>query len=248
MKKKKIITIITILVLVVAVYFVYKGVNLYLYNSITTENYEEILNDLKIENKNTITKVTLSNEDYLTFDNIKIKNDFKNFTKLEEPATTENFVKYALYDENNETIAAFFMGKESFTYEEAFKNDIYIYAEDHEQLTKINRPDILKRNNINDDIDLINYIIKNKNNKNTIFTSVKQMQENYVTKFFSTIVFPKGSITLIEGDYNGFIFNTDNIKECHIIDNGQKYIFTFIKIDYFSDEKIYELLNTIEID
>ena len=56
------------------------------------------------------------------------------------------------------------------------------------------------------------------------------------------------SITEIKGDYKGYILNLGNAKEVSIIDGKKKYIFTFFNKDYFTDQYIKELLETIIID
>ncbi len=77
------------------------------------------------------------------------------------------------------------------------------------------------------------------------------MKENYAIYFMTSVVMPSiDSITLIDGDYGGYIFNMSNfnVKEVSIIKNDKRYTFVFINTEYFKDEYIKELLNTIVID
>jgi hypothetical protein len=74
--------------------------------------------------------------------------------------------------------------------------------------------------------------------------------EKYALAYFAYKGFPTlESVTLIKGDYTGYILNTDmGIKECSILKNGKRYFLTFINAGYFNDELIKEILNTVVID
>lgn len=76
------------------------------------------------------------------------------------------------------------------------------------------------------------------------------MKENYTINFMISIIIPEiDNITLINGDYNGYIFNMKNkTKEVNIIENDKRYVFTFINTDYFTDEYINQLIETITIE
>ena len=64
------------------------------------------------------------------------------------------------------------------------------------------------------------------------------------------IMLPRNSgITLIDGTYAGYIFElSGDGKQACILYNDKCYVFTFIGEDYFRDEYIYELLDTIVIE
>lgn len=250
-KKKKTALVIVLLILLISGYFGYKAVNLYLYNisSLTIENYNDFINSLRIKNTMKIDQVIIPDEDYLSFNDIKVKNYFKDFKKLEYPESTDEFIKYALYDENDELMASFWIGSSN-TYVQMLKSEMTFYGTDDKRFLKIDRVKFLKSNNIENDIDLIKFLEKNKKANSNIFTSVKKMKGNYALQFFASIAFPIGEgITLIDGDYQGYIFNMkSNIRECNILYNDKRYVFTFIKTDYFTDDYINEILNTVVID
>ena len=57
-------------------------------------------------------------------------------------------------------------------------------------------------------------------------------------------------ITLINGDYNGYIFKIENnagVKDISIIKNDKRYTITFFNTKYFTNDYINELLNTLII-
>jgi hypothetical protein len=250
MKKKSIILIVVGILLVLGAYFGYKGFNLYYYNinNITTENYQKFIDGLKITNNITINSEKLNDSQYLTFKNIKVKNEFSNFQKLDNQYS-EDTIKYVLYDENDKIKASFWMSTTS-SYVDIFKTNKTLFGTEDERITNTDLSDFLEKNNINDDIELFQYLEKNKDVKNNIFTSVKQMKENYTIQFMASVVMPKiEGITLIDGDYKGYILNvSEDIKEVSILKNNERYVFLFLKLDYFTDEYIQKFLNTIVID
>lgn len=258
MKRKKKVFIIIGLLLVICVYFGYKGFNLFYYNinNLTTENYDSIVNSLTIKDTITINTKKLESDDYLTFRNIKVKNEFSNF-KLLENQFSDNNIKYALYDENNNLKASFWMGITD-SYVNLFKTDAILFGTEDKRINNTNLTNFLDKNNIKNDIDLFKYLEKNKNVKNNIFTSVKEMKENYLLQFMVSVAIPRiENITLIDGDYQGYIFNmkseNDNIssiREARILFNDKVYTFLFLNKnnEYFNNDYIQDILNTIVID
>ena len=74
------------------------------------------------------------------------------------------------------------------------------------------------------------------------------MKERYALQgiVLTTIPIING-ISLIDGDYTGYILNANKLREVVILKNNKRYIYTFYNLDYFTDDVIKELLNTIEI-
>lgn len=248
MKKKKINLFIIVIILLVGVYFVYKGFNLFYYdiNIITDGKYEEYISGLKVENEIKLKKVDVIDNNYLEYDGMKIRNDFKNFEKLEEIPEVSS-LKFVLRDENNKVKASFWMGKGD-TYLTMLKADKTLFGTNDKKITNTEITEFLKENNINNDIEFFEYLEKNKNKKNSIFTSVKQMKKNYGIQYLASVMLPEiNSVTLIKGDYEGYIFNMKNMKEVNIIKDGKRYVFMFIYTDYFTDEYIKDILNTVVI-
>ena len=247
MKKKQIVLIIIGLILVIGIYFGYKGFNLYYYNisNITFDEYEEFIEGFKV--KNTININNVKTNEYLNFNEIKIRNDFKKFEKIDDGTGSKDFIKYKI-TYGDKKVAAIFMGKTD-TYINLLKNDFDVYGNGDRRLKKNNVTDILNKNNITNDIELFEYLRKNKDIKSNIFTSVKDMKNNFTINYLLAVMLPKvDNITIIDGDYSGYIFNMGSNKEVSIFKNNKRYVFTFINTDYFTDQYIQELLSTVVIE
>lgn len=247
MKKKNIVLIVILFILVVF-YFGCKGFYLYYYNiGNSFENYEEYIEGLNI--KDTILVQHQTVEDYLEFNGIKVKNEFTNFEPFETSQNIEDVVKYVLRDEKGSVLASFWMGT-TYTYVDILKNDSTLFGTSDKRISNTSFTNFLEKNNIHNDIQLFQYLINHKFKKNHIFTSVKNMREEYSLQFIVSIMLPTiDHITLIDGDYQGYIFNmTNKVKEVSILKNDKRYILTFINTDYFTDELIEEILNTMVID
>ena len=255
MKKKNIIIISILLVVLVISYFIYKGVSLYIYTTTIGENYDEVTKGLKIKDTLTIKNQIIPEEEYLIFNNIKIKNVFEKFKENDNRNDIDDYIEYLLYDDDNKLIASFGLGKLDFTWIGQFSGEgKQLYETDFKYFNEVDRANILNKNNIKNDIDLIKYLAENKDNRYNIFSSMKKMKENYAIKYFSYNILPiLESYTLIEGDYIGYGINytstSSKIREFSILHSNEKYLFTFMwKDDYFNDEKIKDLLATIVID
>ena len=113
----------------------------------------------------------------------------------------------------------------------------------------INRKEILKKHNINNDIDLIKYLSNRKILKPNIFTSVKQMKDDYFFNYLIMLEFPKVyQIKLIEGIYNGYILDCgDGVFEVNVIKDNKTYYFVFMGKDY-TFNYIEDFLNTLVIE
>ena len=249
-KKRKIILVIVGILLLICLYLGYKAFNLFYYNvdRITTQDYDAFMSQFNIKGTITIKHQNIESNDYLEYQNIKIKNDFKDFEKLEQ-TTGETSLKLILKAENRETKSSFWMG-ETDTYVALLKADKTLFGTDNKKVTNTDITSILEENKINNDIELFKYLSHQKEVKNNIFTSTKKMKENYNFQYIVSIIMPQmDSITLINGDYQGYIFNLkNNMKEASILKNGKRYVFMFLDTTYFTDEKINDLLNTVVID
>jgi len=250
-KKRKVLYIVLIIFLIFS-YFGRQSINyfwIYNINYFTGDSYHEWMRNFKIVDTISINKNSSVMNDYVTFKNIKIRNDFNDYSKMEQ-ISTDDSVKYVLYDENNESVASFWISKRS-SYVEMLKGDVSIFGGNDEILSSSDRISFLKKENIVNDVDLVKYLANNKNIKNSFFDSNNKMQENYTIQFLSMNIFPKvNSIVLIDGDYSGYIIEVDNnIKEVHIINGNDEVLgFTFANTNYYTDEYIKNLLSTLVIE
>ncbi len=157
---------------------------------------------------------------------------------------------YALKD-NDVVTASFWFGSTTESLVEILSDDFSIYGwtQEHLSISKEERIRFFEKYNIKNDVDLIKFLSTYEYKENNLFTSTNKMKENYFVKFITSFLMSLGeSVTLIDGDYEGYILNMDEIKEVSIIKNNKKYVFTFLKTDYFNDGYIKELLNTIKIE
>ena len=84
--------------------------------------------------------------------------------------------------------------------------------------------------------------------RNHIFTSIGRMQANYVLNAFVHAYFAFfDSVGLVEGDLTGRMVSFPNGKELQVHRNERIYTFSFFGIDYWTDERIQEVINTIVI-
>lgn len=253
MKKRYIIIIIVFaLLFLIGDYLGYKIYKTHFYNISNISNYEKYASGLNINDTITIKKQELTPDQYLVFNNIKIKNDFDDFEKLAEPHSTDEYIKYVLYDEDKEVKASFWIGSMD-TYMTIFGSEILVFNNTKIGYEAVNIKSYFNKKDINNDIELIKYLVETKNKKNNIFTSIENMKSNYAIHFLSSsILINVESIDIIDGDYEGYILNYDmnsqKVKEVNILKNNKRYIFTIIGLDYFNDSYIKELLNTIVID
>lgn len=242
MKKKTFI-----LVTVIFVYFIYKCCYLFYYNinNITVINYNEIINSIGKQNTITIKRNILEEDKYLKINDAKLRNDFKDFKKLDGNGADSD--KYLLYDNNK--VKAAFWATVTDSYVDRFKNNHELFGINNKNISKQYISNFYNKNNIKNDIDLFNYLKDKKNIKNNIFTSVNKMKENYMIQFFTAVSMPIiDSITLISGDYDGYIFNLSSSgKEVSILKNNKRYVFTFLYSEYFDDSFIEDLISTIVI-
>ena len=248
MKKKRNVLIgIGVLVVLIG-YFCYKGFNLIYYHRFDYDY--NVVSDLEIEDTINLNyyKPLESGEEYLSFENIKIRNDFKDFVYKDEISTDKD-VKYAIYDDNGEVKASFWVGVVD-SYVSMLKSEIEVYAYNRKGISTKGIDKFLDSKGISNDIHLLMYLEEHQEDKNNIFTSVKEIKGRYVLNNLIEMMFPTmDDITLINGTYAGYIFElSGDGKQACILDNDKCYVFTFIGEDYFSDEYIYELLDTIVIE
>ena len=172
---------------------------------------------------------------------MKIKNVFDNFTPDMSSNDIQSMVIYKLKD-NGKIKAAFWMGISS-TYVQRLTDETNL----DNRFTKKDITKFLNEHKIKNDFDLFNFIKKQKYYKNTIFTSVTDIKNNGILTYIYESIPKVENLSLIKGDYEGYIFDFGEAKQVNILKNDKLYYFTFVYHDYFTDEYIQDLLNTIVI-
>lgn len=250
-KKTGIIVGVILVVLALLSYLGYRGYYLLYYNT-TSEamgKYDTAIQNLKIDRvKKTINKEVLKDEEYLSIGDIKMKNIVKDFHASTNPDKTQ-LGRYTLYDANRKVKAYLNIAKTD-TLITRFQSNQESYGTDDKRFQTVDRKQILNDHHITNDIEFFEYMVKQKNTKNNLFTSVKEIKERYALHFMATMSLPDlTSITLLDGNYTGYIFHPDNnFKEINILKNNKRYIFTFYNLEYFTEDVITEFLNTLIIE
>ena len=259
MKKKHIILIIVILLLLlVGGYLGYKIYYANYYDLSHIEGFEKYKDKFVIdEDMVTITTTTLPEEEYLVFKNMKVKNIFEGFEnrfnsdEFEHPHDTDS-IWYVLKDnEKEKQIAAVGFGKGPSMFE-YYNNDAYVFGDSRITET-INMTKVYEEYNITNDIELLKFIENTKNKKHSIFDSVNDMRNFYSMHLLNVVGYSNiEELKLIDGNYEGYMINHNMdggyIKEYNILINGTRYCLTFVGLEYFTDEKIQDLLNTLVIE
>lgn len=252
--KSVIITILVIFFMVGGSFFSYK---LYILNKYTLKKPKdalEVTDGLKIKKVMKIYKKTINDGEYLLEDDIKIRNDFKDY-KREAKENEFSATRYLKY-KNNKIESGFYISKIPQYIDIFVRNDLTFYTsiDNNENFINENyfnaadRKYFLLKNDINDDIDFLEYIRKNYYKENNLLMSKREMMENYAFNLFTSIIIPKEeNITLITGDYNGYIYNLKKTKEIHIIRNNNNYVFMLIGNELIDDGYIKDLFSTLEI-
>ena len=241
MNKNKLIIILCCVY--IFLYIVFKTIlvynsDLFMNNEIydKTYSYAKVININKINVDETINIKELD---------MSIGNYFSDFKETEK---NKNYIKY----ENNEDNTSLIISKDKSVLSQINNTDInnvfgelYYYPM---YISETLRNHFIKKNNINNDIDLIKYIRKRNKEKNTFFTSIIKIKENYFFDYIeSTIYNDINSITYIEGDYNGYIIDYKDYKEVYLLDKDNLYNFVFVNNEYFDEDHIKEIISTIKI-
>ena len=213
------------------------------------------VDDINLNNENIFKEEievhTNTNIDYneYNYKDLYFRNDFSDY----EVANNED-------DENDEL----------YLFEKNDKKTIRVYK--HKQLSNMlieknfvmrspeefifneeDRLEFIKKNNIKNDIDLLNYIKDNYYLKNNIFMSEKQMKENYMINLLTRSLFSNGEKTemvntiLIKGDLLGFIIDKRYLKEIYIVDNEDEYVIELFGDDLNDNNYVNDFIKTIRI-
>lgn len=248
MKKKYFIIIIICLVLIIGGYFGYKCYYYFKYVPDALKIRDKYINGLKIYETINIKTKTLNSNDYFYVNNIKIRNDFKDFELSDKFINDENAKGYILKDSDSNPKTAISLGKDTlFNIVESL--DKIESLLDAESKTNVWVKDYIKNLNINNDLDLLMHIINNKDKKPNIFSS-KHDIIFYAYEYIVLNLYPiPEKITLIEGDLSGYILEPKELSayEVHLFNGLDEYVITFWNKDYFTYDYIKELLSTIVI-
>lgn len=197
MSKKSIKIIGYILVLVLFIYITFKVTLVMVSN-----RYLSDIGDYSVNDTYTFDYSDVS--DKLTFKNITIRNDFHDYEEFK----SSNGVIYNL--KNNEAKSMFY---------------ISIYKDNISNNSKLKS--YLKKNNITSLYSAERFLYINRNTKNSIFTSVKDIISKQELINLVKINTTRSSYMISVND-NGYIYKLgDNIYNYMVFNNGYVYVFSF---------------------
>ena len=170
------------------------------------------------------------------------------YNDIQEGADTMYSKTYTLAEEKNKNglRTSYSFGSYPF-YTTLFTDDKEEY--DH-NIGKYQYSEIMKKYDINTILDLVNYIKENGNKNNNILYDGGKLKENYVLYKFAKTVMPERieSLSKVDGDYNGIVFNMKDVKEVHLFGKNRDYVFTFYNLEHFTDEVIKDFIGSLKYE
>lgn len=253
-KLSRIKFIITTIVLYILLYVILKLFLVYVDDLfMSNEVYNNEYGLAKVMDSKNYTAADKNNTEYFTSESKSYKMKVKNyFSDFEQGDKDESYEYQMLYDEENNIKATFMMGIFDTRIDSIndYTEDGIYYEFNHFPLyiSKNLRNKLLENNNIKNDVDLVKHIRERKKINSNFFTTIIKMKENYFFNFLETTLPDLTTVTYIEGDKEGIIYESANYKQACIIKNNKLYCLIFYKLDYFNDDIIYDIINSLEIE
>lgn len=235
--------IISIIIFLIIGLVTYKFVMLNIYHVDEIKLYtDNIFNDtITIQSKET-------NDKLFTYEKLSMRNDFSDYIRKE--------TYYVKYNDDYEVISSITISKMPQYYLLLHDNSLLI--NNQEKIKSFNEDDLktlIKEKNINNDIQLFNYIKDNYYLNSNIFDTFKKIKQNYIinafveTQIFSSNDENTNTMTLINGDLTGYIiYAADSAREIHLLYNDEQYIITLIGDELIEDDYIISLLETVKFN
>ena len=228
MLRHKLMNAVIAVILVIVIFLGYKTFCYYKYN-------DSEFNDLAVVKFNgtmTINHVDLTEEEYLTYGNIKVKNIFEDYDIFDDES---NALKYINKEDKGKAV---FMGEDD--------QFLYILTSDEEYKDYFLK--FSQRENVKDDLDLLKYFEAHRDDKVTFFMTRRKQKDIHTIKEVESLILPSLlDVKEVNGTYSGYIFKTTkNITEINLLLNNKRFYFTFI--GDFSENDIQELMNTVVLN
>lgn len=251
MRKTKFLTVTIILYILLYIFlklFIVYIDDLFMNNEIY-ENEYGLAKVLKVKKYSELEK---NNTDYFIGKNDEYNIEIKDYFAGFEPGDKDkNYEYHLLYNDENNIEAAFMIGKFATRLStiNSYDEDSYYYEFNHFPLyiSKMLRNHFLEKNKIENDIDLVKHIREREKIESNFFTPIITLKENYFYNFVETTLPDLTTVTYIEGDYEGIMYESSNTKQACIIKDDNLYCITFYKLDYFTDSMIEDILNSLII-
>lgn len=230
-------------ILCVILYFLIKGICLYEYdiNTYTSNGYVDYINKLRIGEKIIVTSNIEKSDDDFIYGNLRMKNLFPDFERIQ---SKQDNLHYTLKGHEKEKIG-FIIQNVKTAKVEFFKKYIN-EAFGPNKLFYIDGEKILRDYHIETDIELIEKFVEKKDAKNHIFTSIPKMKENFAFQYMCATMFNE-KIQFVDGSYQGYFVKSDTVSSLYILDDDKIYSLMFYGNDYFNDDLIQNIMNSIII-
>lgn len=254
--KSIILTSLVIAIMCVGLFFGYKLVLLNKYTLKKPDNVEEIVKGLKNQKEIKIYKRTLSNDEYFEIENLKIRNDFKDF-ELSNTVGENMAIRTYTYKNSNSGITIS-IGDDSLALNNTFgAEEVTFFGDENSKIdpdafNSADRKFFLLKNDINNEIDFYKYVAENYYKNNNIFMDKRTMMENYAFNLFTSISVPKvDEFIIIKGDYQGYIFkiikDDEQVTQITLLRDGKSYGFLTNDQRFKDENYLIDLIGTIEI-
>lgn len=241
-RNRKKVFLFSIICILIFFIFGYKIFNLMFYstNIIDKDDYLKLIEGYQIKDVEEINTTRLDDNLYIKYKGAKIKNIFDDFDYKEE-----NDIAYYMSKEKDK----YFTITLTQRYVDYIGMDIDVFGINSIVFDSIDKSNILSH--IKTDLELFSYFYENRNNSVDIFSSIKEIKENYYIKNLSYTMLPGIEyITELRGDLDGYIFNiteeiNKNMKEISINHDDQRYVMLTMG---FNKEEILDIINTFIIE
>lgn len=245
-KTFKIIFIVAIIL--ITLFLLFKLFLVVLFNKVNT--YPKFIVDYNNHNSFSIStnEYELEESDALYFGDVRFVN-FLDDSFLSEDIKSNNDDKGILY--KSSTWNSSLEIKSDDTFVNTFINDSKSYAKGVNAIlsgTANSRKKYLEKSSVGSDMDLFNLIYKNIDTEVSFTSSISEIMKIGALKLFASNYLPSADeIMILAGNYDGYILVTKNEKAINVEYNDKRYIVT-ISGDFFYEDMLQEIVNTLEIE
>lgn len=200
----------------------------------TFKNIGEVVKITTIDNDTTKSYLDITYpklDDRFAFDSNKSSNQYSSYYLYES-------------DDSYTLLASYTVGLANNYYENLLKDS-------SGEVSNKNKK-ILEKYGIENNFDVVDYIVNHYNDKVSIFSNSDSIKIHYLMNSYANSI-KEGSIRYIEGDLEGFIIMSKDktTYEVSIKKNDKLYYLSFVNgtdEDYFTEESVIKFLNSIKIE
>ena len=239
--KKKISFKILIILFIIIIFIVNKCFVLLAYkNNINKSDVTNIFNETII-----VKNIKKLQDNILAFEEISIYDFFEDY----EEDNKNTFIMGKKY-ENNELISYYSIASRNEFIKDLVDNKFELYNDAaNKKRAKKAITKYLKKNNINNDIDLLKHIKNNYYFKSSFFDSIDNIRNKYIMNTFIYTVLPEyKSIKLIDGELKGIFIEGNTYSVIYLIYNNKLYEIVLMGEEIKTIEFVNRLLETVNFN